>query len=265
MTTHISVIIPFFKAGRFAKQLISSISKQSYDDFEVILVDDGKGVDFQDVIGEIDRFGLRSKFLFVSTMGAMGPANARNLGLELASGRFISFLDTDDTWDSKFLITMVEHQKKLNSPFLVSEVTYQSEKRKIVLKLPLKLFWTDLLQTCPIQPPAVLLDKKIIGSFYFPDCKHEDYALWLKVLDLGISIDCVNEALVTVNRVSGSVSSRKSAAASWHWDILKKQSKKTLGTRIILFSIYVINGFMKRSMPLYKPLLIRKRIIEFMP
>ncbi|MGE5308822.1 MAG: glycosyltransferase family 2 protein [Deltaproteobacteria bacterium] len=92
MKSMVSVIIPAYNAGRWLSSAIDSVLRQTYDEIEIIVVDDGS----TDATAE----SLSPYFLKITYVRQKnsGPAAARNRGISLARGRFIAFLDADDLW-----------------------------------------------------------------------------------------------------------------------------------------------------------------------
>lgn len=89
----LSVIIPVYNAEKFIDKTISSILSQSYTDFELILVDDGS----TDMSGEIcDRYAKQDQRVKVVHKKNGGVSSARNIGLHLLKGDFLTFIDADD-------------------------------------------------------------------------------------------------------------------------------------------------------------------------
>ncbi|MEA3446547.1 MAG: glycosyltransferase family A protein [Bacteroidota bacterium] len=88
----ISVIIPVFNGGRFLSEAIDSVLAQNYDALEIIIIDDGSTDNSKEVaLG----YGNKIKYLYQENGG---PAKARNFGLSIATGDFITFIDADDVW-----------------------------------------------------------------------------------------------------------------------------------------------------------------------
>ena len=98
-----SVVIPLYNKEHFIKKAIQSVLKQSFQDFEIIIVDDGS----TDRSLEIAR-KFESEKLKVYTQPNQGVSVARNKGIENASGEYIAFLDADDTWNMDYLETIDE-------------------------------------------------------------------------------------------------------------------------------------------------------------
>ena len=89
----ISVIVPVYKAEKFLSNCIKSILNQTYHDLEVILVDDGS----PDSSGQIcEEYAKKDNRIKVIHQKNAGVAAARNVGLDLATGDYITFVDSDD-------------------------------------------------------------------------------------------------------------------------------------------------------------------------
>lgn len=103
MNELISVIIPVYNAEKTLKKCIESIINQTYTDLEIILVDDGSA-DSSAAICE--QYSSEYNTVRVIHIENGGVANARNVGLDLASGKYVTFVDSDDTVEKDFLKVM---------------------------------------------------------------------------------------------------------------------------------------------------------------
>lgn len=264
----VSVVIPFFRAGRFARQLARCLAEQTITPTEIIVIDDGRGVDFSRVFDEFQALSLCSITRFVSSWpGQAGPGGARNIGISIASGSFVAFLDSDDVWLPEYLEKMLALSVRGKYRAVVSEVIYNDEADYKTTRLQLRreVKRTDLLQTNLLHPPSVVLLREAFSQVEFPNTQHEDYALWLRLFDDNTVVGCWNEPLVVINRVAGSVSSNKWKAAIWHWGVLREYSGRDFFTRCRLFGIYCLNGIMKRMGGCYYPLLMREELCDPLP
>src|SRR5262245_55236073 len=88
----VSVIIPTYNSARFLPDAIGSVLAQTFCDFEVIVIDDGSTDDTETVVA---RYGAAVRCIHQPNSGV---AVARNRGIEEARGRYVAFLDADDTW-----------------------------------------------------------------------------------------------------------------------------------------------------------------------
>ena len=103
LETKISVIIPAYNSALYIAQTLESVVNQTFLDFEVIVINDGSSDNTQEVVETWQKKDVRIK-CYQKANG--GVSSARNLGIEKASGVFITFLDSDDTWEQTFLEKM---------------------------------------------------------------------------------------------------------------------------------------------------------------
>ena len=112
MSDMISIIIPAYNAADYLAQTIESVLNQTYSDFELILIDDGSTDRTREIIKDYQCKDARIKYFYKENGGV---SSARNLGLQKATGDFVSFLDSDDLWDRRFLESMYHHE--VSRPF----------------------------------------------------------------------------------------------------------------------------------------------------
>ena len=91
-----SIIVPIYKVELYLRQCINSVLNQSYKDFELILVDDGSPDNCPIICDEYASRDIRVKVIHKSNGGL---SDARNVGLDVAQGEYVLFLDSDDWWD----------------------------------------------------------------------------------------------------------------------------------------------------------------------
>lgn len=107
----ISIIIPVFNAEKFLNKCIESLFKQVFKDFEILLIDDGS----IDDSGEIcDQYAKKDKRVRVFHKTNGGVSSARNVGLEMATGEWIAFVDSDDYVDEHFLDSVTSAQDDID-------------------------------------------------------------------------------------------------------------------------------------------------------
>lgn len=101
----ISIIVPVYKVEKYIRKCIESILNQTYKHFELILVDDGSPDNSGAICDEYAEMDSRVKVLHQENAG---QASARNAGLEIAKGDYISFVDSDDTIETNMLEILAE-------------------------------------------------------------------------------------------------------------------------------------------------------------
>lgn len=123
----VSVIMPVYMAERYVGRAIESVLQQSFQDFELILVDDGS----TDNCGEIcDRYAQLDSRIRVVHQNNKGVSAARNRGLELASGKYIVFIDSDDWVEADYLKDLLS----ANADFVCQSFSVYDEKDRFIRK-----------------------------------------------------------------------------------------------------------------------------------
>lgn len=99
----VSIIMPTFNREKIIKKAIDSVLKQSYENWELIIVDDGSSDDTLNLLNQISNDKIR----IFSHDNNKGISFARNTALKNASGKYVMYLDSDNQWDSRYVETMV--------------------------------------------------------------------------------------------------------------------------------------------------------------
>lgn len=112
MNNLISVIVPVYKVEKYIKKCIESIINQTYENLEIILVDDGS----PDNCGKIcDEYAKKDKRIKVIHKENGGVSSARNLGLEKSNGQYITFIDSDDWIEEEYCEILLTTLKEQNA------------------------------------------------------------------------------------------------------------------------------------------------------
>ena len=126
----ISVIIPFYNASKYIKNCLSSLLSQDFEDsYEIIMINDASIDNSQKIIENYNLKNLKIYNLEINS----GPAKARNIGLQFAKGKYISFLDVDDTLEKQFLSSLYYHAVQGNNDFVFCDTKWienSQHKRK---------------------------------------------------------------------------------------------------------------------------------------
>ncbi|MES0446417.1 MAG: glycosyltransferase, partial [Desulfobacterales bacterium] len=179
----VSVIIPTYNRGWIINEAIDSVLAQDYLNFELIVVDDGSTDNTHDILNS-----YQNNFL-VLRQNNNGVSAARNRGLAAASGHFIAFLDSDDTWLPQKLSRQVDffHSNpdalicQTEEIWIRNNVRVNPKKRH---KKPSGMIFKPSLSLCLVSPSAVMIKRNLfeeVGLFdeTLPAC--EDYDLWLRI------------------------------------------------------------------------------------
>ena len=96
MNNLVSIITPTYNSASFIKECINSVFDQTYSDWEMIIVDDCSVDNTKILLEEFKNKDKRIKIIYLNTNS--GPAEARNMAISIARGRYIAFLDSDVYW-----------------------------------------------------------------------------------------------------------------------------------------------------------------------
>ncbi len=186
----VSIIIPVYNAEPYIETCLNSILSQSFKDYEVILVNDGSK---DNSLNKIEKYVLNHKIFKLFVTENNGTAVARNIGLDAATGKYIKFIDADDSFYS---MTSLEDMVSVAEEYKLDTVIgkYYSYIKLLGLKIDLKDAWNTsglteegLYQTKEnksvpfMEMPNVgnkLFSRNIIGNMKFPaGYKWEDLAV----------------------------------------------------------------------------------------
>ena len=103
----VSIICPFYNAAETIEQTIGSVINQTYENWEMILVDDGSTDNSRNIVLEQARVVGKDK-IRILVSNHSGPARARNVGMDAAHGNYLCFIDADDLYKPEMLSTMFE-------------------------------------------------------------------------------------------------------------------------------------------------------------
>ena len=102
-----SIIIPVYNIEKYLEECVTSVTKQTYENYELILIDDGSS----DKSGSLcDEFAMKDDRIYVIHQENSGLSAARNAGVDYASGRYIIFLDSDDFWRDEQCLEKIYHR-----------------------------------------------------------------------------------------------------------------------------------------------------------
>lgn len=188
----VSVIIPFRDRIDWTVEAVQSVLQQTFQDFEIVLVDDGSEGDCRDLLEKQDG---RIKYV---RQPNRGPAAARNAGIRHAGGEFVAFLDSDDLFEPRKLETQVSIFRD-NPGALFSHTSYKriDSSGKEIEDVASGQFSGDVYPgiwgSCPIATPTVMVRRSIFAELAFNEDVRlgEDIILWAQVAKLAgiIGID----------------------------------------------------------------------------
>ena len=201
----VSVITPVYNVERYIEATLESVFAQTYKDIEIVLVDDCSKDRSAELIAKYKK--NHSEIVYFLQPKNMGAGAARNKALELASGQYVAFLDSDDLWMPEKTKKQIALMKRKESPFSYTAIEMIDQKGKTI-KSKRKL------------KESVIIDRTVLGDFRMPLRRGgQDYATWLSLLRNGTVAYGINEGLVKYRVGSNSLSSNKFKSIKQVWEI----------------------------------------------
>ena len=179
----ISVVIPVFNRKQLIERSINSVINQTYPPDEIIVIDDGS------IDGTYDLIKKNYPQVILIHQENKGVSAARNVGITIAKGKWIAFLDSDDEWFPEKLEEQINYLKINNSYKIchTDEIWIRNQVRVNPMKKHKKYggkIYNKCLPLCVLSPSSIIIHKEIfddVGLFdeKLPVC--EDYDMWLRI------------------------------------------------------------------------------------
>lgn len=219
MSELISIITPTYNCERFIGETIESVLKQTYKNWEMIIVDDCSTDNTYEVVKKYADNDSRIKYYLLEENS--GAAVARTKAMQLATGDYMAFLDSDDLWISNKLECQLKFMKENNYNFTCTEYEQIDENGKSlnkVIKVKNKTNYNGVLLSCPVGNSTVMYNVSKMGKFQVPNIrKRNDDALWLQMLKKEEYIYGLNNILMEYRIRTNSISSNKLDLVKYHW------------------------------------------------
>lgn len=246
----VSVIIPIFNAEETLPVTLNSVLNQSRKDWEAFLIDDGsvdKSIEISKSFVNYD-----SRFKWVCTEGRHGAGAARNIGISTARGRYIAFLDADDTWHPEKLARQLDFMEANNAALSCTAYLRNnvSTGQKDIIGVPDVANRREILKVNTIGCSTVIYDTFQFGLRQMPLLRRrQDFVFWLNLLEDVEYVYGLPIALTTYHTGRESLSSNKFKAALNTWYAYYKLPDLTLKNAVWYFTNYSIHGILRYFFP----------------
>ncbi len=229
----ISIIVPVYNVANYIEETIASVLAQTWEAWELLLVEDGSGDDSLAVMERCARERQDHRKRIIRQPSNMGAAKARNRGLEEARGRYIAYLDADDLWAPEKLERELRFLREKEAAFVFTGYEFADERGRgtgKVVHVPKTLNYRQALSNTTIFTTTVMFDTARIDKelLEMPTVKSEDTALWFRVLRNGYTAYGLDENLVRYRRGGGTLSSNKLEAVRRIWRLYRRSENLSL-------------------------------------
>ena len=204
----VSVIIPYYKKKKYFSKTINSVLAQTYRNIEIIIVYDD--LDISEYKFLVNFKKKHKKILIHMNKKNIGAGLSRNVGIKLAKGSYLAFLDADDYWKKDKISKQLNFMERKKSDISHTSYNIINESGKIISKRIAKnQNFLKLIKSCDIGLSTVILKKKLINNkIKFPNLKtKEDFVLWLMLTKSGKTIHGMNKNLTNWRKTPQSLSS----------------------------------------------------------
>ena len=201
----VSVIIPFFNRSSTVKRALESVIAQSHTDWECLVIDDGSSeAERNNLIRIVEDLG-DSRICLEHLKENTGGGAARNRGIELASGEFIAFLDSDDEWMKDKLLIQVR-EANANPGYLLScqSLVFHSSGQGVLpqnLSIPHCVSEYLFVDNGWLPTPSFFISRKDLGDIRFDESlpRHQDYDFLFQLEEIGTRPRIIPQVLVKVH------------------------------------------------------------------
>lgn len=246
-TPLVSIITPSYNSEKYILETIRSVQQQTYTNWEHIIVDDASTDFTADRVSELSINDARITFIRLDKNS--GSAIARNTGIQVAKGDYLTFIDSDDIWFPDFIETSIRTIKQTNVPFVYSSYRRANENLEFVYSdfiVPPKVTYVDILKSNSISCLTAFIEIKSLGKKEMPVIrKRQDMGLWLKYLK---EIDFAHGILEpkAIYRIrSNSLSRNKIALIKSQWQFYRGIEKLNIISSTYYMVCWMFNGYIK--------------------
>lgn len=223
-TPLVSIITPTYNCGKFIAETIQSVQAQTYENWEMIIVDDCSTDDTRSVVEAFQASDSRIHYHCLEQNS--GAAVARTRAMELAKGEYMAFLDSDDLWMPNKLELQLAFMEENGYDFSCTayeQIDEQGNPLNRVIKTVKKTDYNRLLLDCPVGNSTVMYSVTALGKFQVPNIrKRNDDALWLTMLKKAPCIWGMPDVLMRYRIRSNSISSNKFSVVKYHWILYRE-------------------------------------------
>jgi len=239
----VSVVIPFFNRIELTCRAVRSVFAQTYPTIEIIIINDGSTEGDSELVELVSD---QEDMKYIKLQKNIGPGAARNVGIKSAKGRYISFLDSDDTWEVKKLEIQIGEMLE-NGWFFSHTSYYRHDTRNGQVKIVRSGLHHYIFPWpafhCLIATPSVVLDRSLLSNILFrSDIRFaEDTTLWL-ALSKHITLHGIDKPLINV--FTGNLTT--ALDDSIHAKALRLLAKEGLAEHHIFLAVHAVYRIIRK-------------------
>jgi len=246
--SRVDIILPNYNKNEFIEEAINSVLEQTYKNWHMYIIDDHSDDSSWSVI---EKFSNLNNVTNIRLSKNMGPSFCRNYAMRISNAKYISFIDSDDTWDSLKLEKQINFMEKNNLDFTYIDYVpvFQTDRKKIYKqKTSLKDNFTfnSFIKNSSINTTTMIIRRSILGTHRFKKIKiMEDYLFKCQLMKKSNIARKLNENLATYRILSKSRSSQRIRNIFWLWYINKNYNNLSFYKNLLSIICISINSIKK--------------------
>ena len=248
----VSIIMPSFNSEKFIGKAIESVLLQTFDNWELLIIDGGSNDRTVDIIKEYSK--QDDRVIYINNKDDMGPAHARCVGVKQCSGEYVAFLDADDLWLVGKLELQVKFMQEHNIDF--SYTSYRStnesgERESCVIPMYSSYNFFQALSRRGIGILTVIVKKKLLSNDVietYGKFHGEDYLWWLLILKQGIVARHLDKDTARYRHVDESLSSHRyrHKHQATVWDSYRNEVGLGFFISVFCYSSYLLDASFRK-------------------
>lgn len=245
MSNLVSIVVPSYNSEAFISNTIASVINQSYQNWELMIIDDCSTDNSASIIKKFVERDSRIKYLKTDRPSG-SPALPRNIGIEKSKGSYIAFLDSDDIWFKDKLEKEVPALEKYDVVYSYYEkMDWDGARNNRIVKTSPKTTYSSLLKSNTIPCLTSIVSRKAIGETRFKQIPQEDFCFWLDILKKGYVAYNIREVTALYRVSRNSRSGNKLAMFKGYWNVIRNHQHLNLMKAYGCMITYSVQGIIK--------------------
>lgn len=245
----VSIVMAAYNAEAYIEATIRSVIAQTVSSWELLVIDDCSNDGTRELVGTLAQDDPR--ICLICNEVNKGTAASRNRALDIAEGKYVAFLDSDDLWYPEKLEKQIRLLEQTGADLCYTSYRVMYLDKEGVTKdyiVPPSVTLESMLKQNYIGCSTVMLTNPVAKKYRLtPEFYHEDYVLWLQMLRDGIQAVGIADILMDYSYYASSRSGNKIAAAKRRWNVYRKFLKFSVPRSLWYIAHYATAGVKKYS------------------